>query len=141
MTNHSQYTFNNAVRRVCIGFSNEMDGINRVESRNGEIQMKASVNKVSAKAAQGNVAHASDTVVTGTVQRLKNHSQIRGEGYDNGIRHCVVALINNGHYRDHIAEVFEGIGIPFPSIIAPHSEGLWSFKDWQDWAAAEAIPY
>ena len=96
--------------------------------------------KVAEKSAQVNVAHASDTVVTGTVQRLKNHSQIRGEGYDHGIRHCVVALIINGHNRDHIAEVFEGTGILFPSIINHHSEGLWSFYDWQDWVAANEIP-
>jgi len=93
--------------------------------------------KVATKTIQERGMNSSGAVASGTEQRLKTHSQIRGEGYDNGIRHCIVALINNGHYRDHIAEVFEGIGIPFPSIINPHSEELWSFNDWQDWVDAE----
>ena len=90
-----------------------------------------------AVATQQKRTDSSDTIASGTVQRPKTHSQIRGEGYDNGIRHCVVALVSNGYFRDDIAWVFEGFGIPFPSIIDHSSKGLWSFNDWDDWVEAE----
>ena len=92
---------------------------------------------VSAVATQENGTNSSGTVASSMVQKRKTHSQIRGEGYDSGIRHCVVALLSYGYFRDDIADVFEGIGIPFPSIIDLRSKGLWNFDDWGSWVEAE----
>jgi len=92
---------------------------------------------VSAKAAQDKGMDSSSTITSGTMQRRKAHSHIRGEGYDNAIRHCIVALVHNGYFRDDIADVFEGTGIPFPSINDLRSKGLFAFDDWSDWVNAD----
>lgn len=99
--------------------------------------MRKKTSEVSAGAAQEKQMTSSSRVAPCTSQKRKTNSQIRGEGYDNGIRHCVVALVNNGYFRDDIADVFEGIGIPFPSINDPRSGGVFAFDDWIDWVNAE----
>ena len=94
------------------------------------------ISEVSAVAAQVKPTESSAMVTSRLVQK-KPHCQIRGEGYDNGIRHCVAALVNFGYFRDDVADVFESMGIPFPSIDDPRSTRLWAFNDWQDWVEAE----
>jgi hypothetical protein len=47
---------------------------------------------VSAVAAQKKPTESSASIASGTVQKRKSHTQIRGEAYANGIRHCVAAL-------------------------------------------------
>jgi hypothetical protein len=99
--------------------------------------MRKKNSEVSATAAQVKPTESSATVASSRVQRRKTHCQLRGEAYDNGVRHCIVALVNFGYFRDDIADVFESSGIPFPSIIDLSSKGLWSFETWDDWVEAE----
>jgi hypothetical protein len=75
-----------------------------------------------------------------TVQRRKRKTldQVRNEGFDNGVRNCIEALLTDGNSRDYIADVFMHYGcILFPAADTPDWGGLFAFDDWSDWVEAD----
>ena len=72
---------------------------------------------VSAIAVQEKKTALSGTVATRPVQKRKRqtHNEIRNEGYENGVRNCAEAMLNDGNSRDYVAEVLTFASIPFPS--------------------------
>jgi hypothetical protein len=99
----------------------------------GEIQMRKNTKKSSSA---GNVANVP---VSYAVQRRKRRSlaRIHDEGYDEGIRHCVEALLNSGGDRAWIARAFSPVGILFPTSTSFDWNGLFAFDDWDAWVNAE----
>ena len=92
--------------------------------------------ELAATAAQAKRTNSSNTVASGTVRRKRRTlDQVRSEGYDCAVRHCVEALLNDGNFRDYIAGVFWCNEIVFPSTDTPDWNGLFAFDDWDDWVA------
>ena len=95
-------------------------------------------NEESAVAAQGNVSDSSGAVVAGMAQRKRRtFDQVWREAYDEGVRHCAEALLDDNKDREYIAWVFCMHDISFPTTDDPGWAGRWTFEDWDDWVAAE----
>ena len=92
-----------------------------------------------ATATQKKKTVSSGTVASGVVQKRKRRTldQVRNEGYDCAIRHCVEALLDDGNDRGYISWVFLCNEILFPSTNSPDWEGLFACDDWLEWAAID----
>lgn len=75
---------------------------------------------------------SSDTLAVHKRKR-RTLDQVRNEGYDNGVRCCIEALLADGNDREYIADVLRLQEIPFPSTDTPDWDGLFAFEDWDDW--------
>lgn len=69
-------------------------------------------------------------------QKRKPHVQVHNEGFDDGVRSCVEAMLEQGESRDYIAWTLLCQDISFPFTNDPR-QGEWAYDDWFVWAAAE----